>query len=75
MINKEEENKELKRLVIKMIKGEDLTLNELSTLFGIKKNTIHRRLKRGWDIADAISKPPLSNSESGKIGKDRSKWK
>lgn len=43
------------------------TLAEWSKISGIGPDTIHHRLKKGWDVKEAIFKTPLSHSECGKM--------
>lgn len=49
-------------------KGENHTINEWSRLVGIRRQTILRRIKDGWSVEDALTKPPMSASEAGRIG-------
>lgn len=54
-------------------KGESHTIMEWSRIVGIKRQTIVARLKSGWSVEDALTKPLMSLSEAGTIG-CRNRW-
>jgi hypothetical protein len=43
--------------------GQQLSLNELEKLSGIKKNTIYQRMLNGWSVADAVETPVIEKGE------------
>lgn len=45
--------------------GEFFTLDELVDLSGLRKDTLYRRLKRGWSVKDAIEKPAQATGRGG----------
>ena len=45
--------------------GELFTLDELVDLSGLRKDTLYRRLKRGWSVKDAIEKPAQAVGRGG----------
>lgn len=53
--------------------GETHTINEWASIVGIKRQTIQRRIKVGWSVEDALTKPVMTASESGVLGCQR-RW-
>lgn len=45
--------------------GELFTLTELSDLSGLRKDTLYRRLKRGWSVKEAIETPAAKVGRGG----------
>lgn len=45
--------------------GELFTLDELVDLSGLRKDTLYRRLKKGWSVKDAIEKPAQAIGRGG----------
>jgi len=48
---------------------------ELARRHGIAPSTLRKRLDRHGDLARAISEPPMSARQAGKIGAARSPWR
>lgn len=44
-------------------------LKELAITNGIPERTFHRRMKDGWDLIEAATKPPMTHSEIGLMNK------
>lgn len=72
---KDKDNEQLLRALVRLLNGESLTLRELAALSGISRTTIHMRIKRGWRLGDAVSKPIMTKTEAGKKGSQRSPWR
>lgn len=66
---KEQENN-MSRNVYYECNGESHTVSEWSDITGIDKNRIYSRIKSGWSIEDAITKPPVDNSKPVEVFKD-----
>lgn len=45
--------------------GEFFTLDELVDLSGLRKDTLYRRLKRGWSVKEAIETPAQATGRGG----------
>lgn len=43
--------------------GQQMSLEELSQLSGIKKHTIYQRLLKGWSVVDAVETPVMKKGE------------
>jgi transposase-like protein len=48
---------------------------ELARRHGIAPSTLRKRLDRHGDLDRAISEPPMSASQAGRIGARRSSWR
>lgn len=48
--------------------GKRLPIIEWSRITGLDHRTIGYRLKCGWSVEDALTRPKISNSEAGKMG-------
>jgi hypothetical protein len=46
--------------------GRRMCVSAWAAEMGLHHATLHHRLARGWSVAEALSTPPLSNSESGR---------
>jgi hypothetical protein len=51
----QQNNKRNNRIVV--MAGKNMTLTEASGLVGLKYATIHKRLKYGWSVEDALNRP------------------
>lgn len=53
--------------------GRCLTIKEWTRVTGLKDTTIHERLKKGWSVEDVLTRPVMSCSEAGEIGRKK-RW-
>lgn len=49
--------------------GTTLLAGEWSEITGMCKRTIQNRLKRGWEVEEALTLPPMSMSDRGRKGR------
>lgn len=54
-------------------RGKRMTVSELidASASPVANCTVAYRLKKGWDVEDALRTPPMSNAESGRLGADK----
>lgn len=54
-------------------RGKRMTVSELIDVTGspVASCTVAYRLKKGWDVEEALRTPPMSNAESGRLGADK----
>ena len=50
-------------------------LSELARCHGIALSTLRKRLNRHGDLDRAVSEPPMSARQAGRIGAQRSIWR
>ena len=48
---------------------------ELARRYGIAPSTLRKRLNKGDDLNRAVSEPPMTPSQAGRIGARRSPWR
>lgn len=54
-------------------RGKRMTVSELidASASPVASCTVAYRLKKGWDVEDALRTPPMSNAESGRLGAEK----
>jgi transposase-like protein len=55
--------------------SEQHDIAELARRYGIAPSTLRKRLDRHGDLNRAISEPPMTHSQAGRIGAKRSYWR
>jgi transposase-like protein len=50
-------------------------LSDLARQYGVARSTLRGRLERHGDLDRAVSEPPMTPSQAGRIGARRSTWR
>jgi transposase-like protein len=55
--------------------GRRPNLSELARQYGVARSTLRGRLERHGDLDRAVTEPPMTPSQAGRIGARRSTWR